>query len=252
MSIRENKLAEAVQREANWTSGHSCDHCPIGHYCLPLELPAEQAAVLSKIMYVSRALDAGQSLVHAGDPLDALYAVRAGCLKSVSVDENGNEQIIGFHLPSELIGLDAIYSGFHSADVKTVTIGKVCVFPYRPLLSLASRSPELMQNWLRIFSKNLLDQYAHGVDNTADQRLAGFLLRVSLRLPMRGELNDRFLLPMSRIDIARHLRLANGTLSRMIARLQDAGMIRVDDRLVEIVDFDKLKRAAGALANVTL
>ncbi len=252
MSTRQDKIAEAVLQDANWVSTHGCDQCPIGQYCLPLDLAPAQAAALNKIRYLSRALEAGQSLVHSGDRLQAIYAVRAGCLKSVRVDEEGNEQIIDFHLPSELIGLDAIYSGIHTADVVTVTMAKVCIFPYQALLSLASRHPDLMQGWLRLFSKNLLGQYAHGVDNTADQRLAGFLLRIALRLPQRGELNERFLLPMSRIEIARHLRVANGTLSRMIARLQAQGMVRVDDRMVEILDFDKLKRAAGALASVTL
>ncbi len=252
MSIRQNKLTESVLREPNWESQHGCDVCPVGQFCLPAGLPLDDCVALNKLMYVSRAQEAGRPLVHAGDPLQALYAVRAGCFKSVSVDPDGNERVVDFHLPSELIGLDAIYSGSHLSEVIAVTVGKVCIFPYKSLLDLASSSPELLNSWLKSFSKNLLAQLAHGVDNTADQRLAGFLLRLSLRLPMRGELNDRFLLPMSRIDLASHLRVANGTLSRVIARLQGEGMIRVDDRLVEIVDFDSLRRAAGVLADISL
>ncbi len=252
MSIRQNRLTESVLREPNWASQHGCETCQIGKFCLPLDLPKDDCAALDRLMYVSRAQDAGRPLVHAGDPLRAIYAVRAGCFKSVSVDPDGNERVVDFHLPSELIGLDAIYAGTHPSDVVAVTVGKVCVFPYKALIGLATRNPKLLNSWLRSFSKNLLGQQAQGVDGAADQRFAGFLLRLSWRLPLRGELNDRFLLPMSRIDLASHLRVANGTLSRMIGHLQNAGMIRVDDRLVEIVDFDSLRRAAGAAADISL
>lgn len=224
----------------------------MAEFCLPLGLTCEEGAAIEGIMHVSRALAAGQALVHAGEPMRALYAVRAGCFKTTMLDQEGNERVVEFHLPSELIGLDAIYSGVHPSDISAVSIGKLCVFPYDSLMKLAAKSPHLIENLMKLLSKNLLMHFAYGVDNTADQRLAGFLLRLSLRMPQRGEANDRFLLPMRRVDIASHLRVANGTLSRLIAALQEKDLVRIDDRLVEIVDFEGLQQAAGPLADIVL
>ncbi len=252
MSSTKNKLRAAVLQDSNWHSEHGCGECPISEYCLPLGLSCADSESLGRLMQVSRPLECGQPLIHAGDPLRALYAVRAGCFKTTAVDLDGNERVVDFHLPSELIGLDAIFTGVHPSDVTAVTMGKLCIFPYRALLNLAGQTPGLLDSLLKLFSKNLLAQLAHTVDNTADQRLAGFLLRLSLRLPRRGEINDRFLLPMSRTDIASHLRVATGTLSRMIASLQDRDLVRVEDRLVEIIDVEGLQASAGPLAEIIL
>lgn len=223
---------------------HSCSACPVGDYCLPRGLRPADAERLDQVMRIGRPLQPKQYLFHAGEPLKAIYAVRHGAFKSVLVDCDGNEQVVGFHVHSELFGLDAIFSGVHQCSAVALTAANVCVFPYKALIELSTDVVALAEQLLRLLSKDLITNIGIAGDYLADERLAAFLLSLAQRMPPRGELSRRYSLPMPRADIASYLRLAGETLSRALARFQQLGLIDLKNRTVTITDLDGLRQRA--------
>lgn len=223
---------------------HRCSRCPRGQFCLPLDLNAREAELLDQVMRIGRTMQTKQYLFHAGEPLKAVYAVRTGAFKSAAIDCDGYEQVTSFHVPSELFGLDGVFSGIHQCSATALTVSSVCVFPHKPLMELAARSSTLMERLLRLMGKELNGNMAAIGDYTAEERLAAFLLGLALRVHPRGELSMRVVLPMARADIANYLRLAGETLSRALSRFQDQNLIALDHRVMHILDLDGLQYLA--------
>lgn len=195
-------------------------------------------------MRVSRTIYPGQHLFRAGDTLQAIYAVRSGSFKTMRIDCDGYEHVVGFHLPSELIGLDAIYAGVHPGNAIALSAGTVCIFPYDALVRMAAEAGTLTERLLRLFSRQMAGNPMAAGDYTAEESLAAFMLMLSQRMHPRGEAATRLLLPMSRADIANHLRLAGATLSRCLARLQARGLIRLEQRVLYLDDVNGLRQLA--------
>lgn len=223
---------------------HRCADCPVGEFCLPLGLSPSELEGLDKIMRVSHSLPARQRLFRAGEPLTAIYAVRGGAFKATAVDCDGYEQVVGFHLPTELLGLDGIYSGIHHCDAVAVGASRVCIFPYSQLMSLAADAGALTRRLLQLLSKEIVSRMAVSGDYSADERLAAFLLGLCRRLPPRDQPKTRLVFPMLLADIANHLGLAGATLSRVLARFQDRELIRIENRVVHITDPASLRSLA--------
>jgi CRP/FNR family transcriptional regulator len=243
------QLAQA--RRVPDTNPH-CGNCPLGTYCLPLGLTQAEISRLERIMRVSRVLPARQRLYYAGEPLKALHVVRSGAFKTAAIDCDGHEQVVGFHLPGELLGLDGIHSGIHRCDAIALGTSRVCVFPFPQLMGLASDVSSLLERLVRLLGKDIAGTMAAIGDYTADERLAAFLLGISLRLPPRGEPKTEFALPMLLTDVANHLRLAGATLSRTLARLEKRGLIRVECRKLRLTDLAGLQDLARRVPDISL
>lgn len=184
---------------------------------------------------------AGKALFEAGEHATAIYTVRAGCLKSFTVDEDGNERVRGFFLPGDFIGLDAMGSDHYPATVVAVVPSQVCRMPIAQVHRLAAQSPALMQRLLDRTSRELAQALTLAGDYTAEQRLAAFLLSMQQRL---GGQSASVRLPMTRRDIANYLRLATETVCRVLTRFEKQGRIRSDSKTVQVVN----DRALRALA----
>ena len=224
-----------------------CSTCSLSRLCVPMGLAEADVEQLDNIVQQGRPLRAGEHLFRANDPFNAIYAVRSGCFKSYIVDSEGHEQVLGFHLPGELLGLDAIYPEHHRCSAVALDTGSVCTLPYSQLTQLAARVPGLQSQIFRLLSKDISNYVELAADHTADERLAGFLLSLSARFRRRGYSATRFRLIMPRRDIANYLRLATETISRVLARFQHNGLIQVERRDVELLDLDGLRRTAGSL-----
>jgi CRP/FNR family transcriptional regulator len=201
------------------------------------ELGRWNAAVEATLSLAS----AGKTLVEAGMPATAIYAVRAGCLKSFTVDADGTERVRGFYLPGDLIGLDALGADSFPATIVAVTPSQVCKISATAIRKLMVESPFVARRLLDRTSAELAHALTMAGDYTAEQRLAAFLLSMRRRLGAdTGELK----LPMTRRDIANYLRLATETVCRVLARLESAGQIRSASKVVRLVDDRALRATA--------
>lgn len=225
----------------------SCSHCSLQQLCLPAGIGPEELRRLDDIVRRRRPVERGERLFHLGDPLTAVYVARDGAFKTVSVSESGEEQIIGFHLAGELVGLDALGAGEHRCEAVALTTANVCEVPFDQLASVASQVPGLQQQLLRVIGQSVGRDHDHVgilVRRQAGERIALFLHGLSERYRHIGQSPTQFKLPMSREDIARFLGLALETVSRGFTRLQDDGVIDVFGRKVDILNADELRRIA--------
>jgi CRP/FNR family transcriptional regulator len=210
----------------------ACALCPAGPRCLTAGLPeAEMQRWASALIPHLPLAQAGKSLYAAGADADAVYVVRAGCIKTYTVDEAGNERVRGFFFPGDIIGLDAIGVGRHSANAATVVPSQVCRISKGQLQGLTQQAPALARNLLERVARDLRLALALSGDYSAEQRVAAFLLHVRERLD--GE-SPTLRLPMSRRDIANYLRLATETVCRVLTRFEQKGWITSADKRISL------------------
>lgn len=224
-----------------------CAQCTLQELCLPAGVSRDELQQLDDIVKRKRPVEAGERLFRQGDSMGAVFVARDGAFKTVLVNEDGDEQVIGFHLPGELIGLDALGTGEHRCEAVALTRANVCEVPFNDLSGVAARVPGLQRQLMRIIGQSVGRDQDHReilVRRQANERIALFLHGLSERLQKIGEPGDRLKLPMSREDIARFLGLALETVSRGFTRLQEDGVISVYGRKIEILDMDELQRLA--------
>lgn len=222
----------------------ACSQCTLGDLCLPRGLSPDETERFEKIVSRSRPIQPGEHLYRAGDSFRSISSVRTGCFKSYVIDHEGQEQVLGFHLPGEIIGLDAIHSSEHVANVVALDTSAVCGLTFDNVSSMARLMPGLQSELFRVMSHRIGELETIAGDLSADERIAIFLLSLSERFSRRGYSDREFILAMSRRDIASYLRLATETVSRVLARFQKAGMLKVDRKQVRIQDMERLKASA--------
>ncbi len=221
-----------------------CEVCNVASIILP-EFPTEEELRLFESMVTHcYPVHRGEYLFHGGDAFKSLYAIKSGSIKTYTRKEAGNDQITGFYLSGELIGLDAIEEGMHHCSAKALETSAVCEIPFDRLEALSSSIPDLQRQMYRLFSKeihqdtNLLTLLG---SKNAEERLAGFLLDFSSRFRKRGFSSTDFYLSMSRNDIGSYLGLAVETVSRLFTRFHDEGILHVERKHVQLKDMDRLK-----------
>ncbi len=187
-------------------------------------------------------LHGGDHLFRQGDGFSSLYAVRSGCVKSYVDSETGEEQVLGFHLPGELVGLDAIYSGKHQCSALALDTAMVCRLPFNELSRMTREIPNLQRQLFRLMSRDLETSHSLSGNHTVEERMAAFLLGFGERMRARGFSATHFVLPMSRQDIASYLRLATETVSRALTRFERQGLIEVTRREIRLIDAGGLEQ----------
>ncbi len=229
-----------------------CAQCSMHQLCLPAGLDADELGKLDNIVRRRRRVERGERLYRTGDPLSAIYVAREGAFKTISVSEEGEEQVVGFHLPGELIGLDALGTGAHRCEAVALAASNACEVPFDQLAAVSSQLPSLQQQLLRVIGQSAdrrQDHLAMLLRRQAGERIALFLHSLIERYSNIGQSGSRFKLPMSREEIARYLGLALETVSRGFSRLEDDGVIEVVGRNVEILDLAELGRLAHDAEN---
>lgn len=229
----------------------ACRSCSLHELCLPLGVDDADLDQLERIVQRSRPLARGTHLFREGGRFSAIYVARSGSLKSSTIAPDGSEQIVAFHLPGELVGLDGLTEGVHLASAVTLDMVSVCELPFERLEEAARAVPALQHQLMRLMSREISrreQQLLALGQQGPERRLAALLLSLSTRFSQRGYSATRFLLPMSRLDIANYLGLAAETVSRLLRRLQDGKVLAVDGRAVEILDLPGLHVLAGVAA----
>jgi CRP/FNR family transcriptional regulator, anaerobic regulatory protein len=190
---------------------------------------------------------AGDHLFREGDPFNAIAAVRAGTVKTYVIDAAGREQVQGFFLPGEVIGLNAIHADRYPCNAIALDTVTLCRFSFPMMALLATKMPGLQAHLFRLLSQDIGKAALLAGDYTADERMAAFLVGLSRRYAQRGFSPNRFALTMARTDIANYLRLAAETVSRVLRRFQDEGLVRVERREIELIERDKIEAMARAV-----
>jgi CRP/FNR family transcriptional regulator len=226
----------------------ACKGCSLRELCLPLGLDEADLSSLTEIIKRTRNLKKNDYLYRIGDKLQSLYAIKSGSIKSLELAQDGYIQITGFHLPGELLGVDAISDERHPCDAVALEPVQVCEIPLDRLENLAQEIPGLQKQLLRIMSKEIVKEQGQLMmlgKMTADARLATCLLSLSDRFKSLGLPAEQFRLSMSRQDLGDYLGLALETVSRLFSRFQENEVIKVEGRLVQILNFSKLQSVAG-------
>ena len=221
-----------------------CSTCVFGRVCLPNRVRKSDLAQLHCLVDHVGPYQAGNHIFRVGDRFNVIYAVRSGMIKTRFHDESGREQVLGFHIAGEMIGLDAIHPAKYPCDAIALDVVEVCRFSFPALATLAQRIPGVQNELFKLLSKDIGNAAAMAGDYSADERLAAFLIGLSRRCGQLSYPADTLHLAMSRSDIANYLRLAAETVSRVLRRFQEQGLIHVDGRDVAIAEPTELSTIA--------
>ncbi len=223
----------------------ACSNCNLRELCLPVGLSHPQLEQLDSLVATRRAVKRGDALFHAGEAFRSLYAVRTGFFKTCVSSEDGREQVTGFQMAGELLGLDGISSDRHVCDAIALEDAQVCVIPYSQLEELSREFTDLQHQFHKIMSREIVrDQ---GVmlllgSMRAEERLAAFLLNLTQRLHARGFSASALVLRMTREEIASYLGLNLETVSRTFSKFQDDGLLEVKQRDIRILNDEGLRK----------
>ncbi|MFN0317166.1 MAG: helix-turn-helix domain-containing protein [Burkholderiales bacterium] len=225
-----------------------CAHCPSSAQCW-----SAGGETKTGFRFARRRVKRGQTLYRMGEPFHSLYSVRSGTLKSRTLLEDGRDQVTGFHMNGELLGIDGIGSQLYQTDCIALEDSEVCILPYEQVLSMAHSQPQMMSGLYRTMSQEIVREQGLMAllgSMQADERVAAFLLNLSLRLQERGFSAACFLLRMTREEIGSYLGLKLETVSRVFSRLQAAGHIKVEsNRQITILNAAGLKNFSAANAS---
>jgi len=221
-----------------------CLLCPINN-CLGRKGNADAANTWASILGPRASLMPGESLLFSlGDAQRGLYSVRAGCIKTYTIDADGNERIRGFHLPGDLIGLDALGSGRMQSSAAAVEPSQVCVAPIGQVQELIGKQPEIARRLMEQTCRELTLALAMSGDYSAEQRVAAFLIYLNERLHSPSGL---LRLPMSQRDIGNYLRLAPETVCRIIKGFAKKGWLRAEEKGLRLLSHPGMYALAEAV-----
>ncbi|TVP87570.1 MAG: fumarate/nitrate reduction transcriptional regulator Fnr [Pseudomonadaceae bacterium] len=215
-----------------------CNECSLVALCMPRELTDAELIKVDQIVTRGRTLHAGEALFRQGDPALSIYSLRSGALKSTAVSDKGQEQVTAFHLPGEMVGLSASEGDAYPVTTLALDTSAVCEVSFARLDNLSAYMPTLRRHFLRLMSREIRDSQQMMLllsKKTAEQRMATLLLDLSARYRTRGYSATSFRLSMSRHDIADYLGLAVETVSRVLTRFAQAGLIAVDGKQIDFL-----------------
>ena len=226
----------------------SCANCSLRELCIPQGMTDEELKLVDQIIERKKPVHKNDYLFRAGDINRSLYAVLSGSVKTLVDNPNGEEQIVGFHLPGELLGMDGFSGDAHTCSAVALETSSVCEFPLESLDKVCHDVPSIQYAMRRIMGKEVSKDHAMLLllgRMSAEEKLASFLISLSKRMAQRHWKPTEFNLTMPRQDIANYLGLAVETVSRLFAHLQEVEIIEVDRRRINICDMDRLRSIIG-------
>lgn len=228
-----------------------CSTCSLHKLCLPTGLGDAETERLGKIIGRRRRIPRDGHLYRMNDPFAKLYAIRVGHFKTFQINAAGEQQITGFQMPGELLGMDAIGANRHHCGAVALEDSEVCEIPFAELEELFVEMPTLLRHFHRLMSQEIArEQNAMLLlgGMRAEQRLAVFLLNMGARYAARGYSSSNFQLRMMREEIGNYLGLTIESISRLLTKFKKGGFVKVSNREIEILDPVRLKEmAAGSM-----
>jgi CRP/FNR family transcriptional regulator len=216
--------------------------------CLPIGLDRDALRQLDELVTKRLRLKKGEVLYRAGDPFTALFAIRMGSCKTTVLAEDGREQVAGYHMLGDVIGMDGIGTERHGCQAVALEDTECCVLPFDELGDLTRSVAPLQRNLYRALSTEIGRSQSAMLllgSMRAEERLAAFLLNLSQRYRERGYSSTEFVLRMTREEIGSYLGLKLETVSRLFSRFHQEGLIQVQGRSVKLLDIAALKQLLG-------
>jgi len=220
-----------------------CSSCSMHSICMPAQLTPAERARLDTIVCSTRLIRRDEYLYHAGDAFASIYAVRTGCFKTIVMHRDGHEQVTGFHIAGEPLGLDGVWSDEHNCDAIALEESTVCVIPFHLLEEMCHDVKSMQQHVHRMMSGEIVRESGLMMllgTMSAEQRVAAFLMNLSTRMRARGYSAAKFNLRMTREEIGSYLGLKLETVSRMFSKLQKQGLVDTNGKQITILDGEKL------------
>lgn len=222
----------------------SCTSCSLYELCLPFGMRLDDVELLDKIT-ANRKCRRGERLYHSGEPFHSLYVIKSGFFKVFDLDEEGKEKIVGFYMPGEILGMEAINKNRFHYNAVAMEDAAVCETPFGALEKLSHTIPALSHQLHKLMSREIMQEHEHILllgAMRAPQRVAAFLLNLSRRFAARGYSPTHFYLRMTREEIGNYLGLTLETISRLFAKFHEDGLINVHSRDIEIRDLTGLQK----------
>lgn len=221
-----------------------CSNCAMRNICMPPGLDADAYEQLETVICTSKRVRRGENLYRSGAPFQSIYAVRVGSFKTVVTHSDGREQVIGFDLAGDALGLDGVFTEQHTCDAVALEDSVVCIIPFH-LLEMLCREVGLMQRHVhKMMSGEIVRESGLMMllgNMRADERIAAFLLNISQRMKVRGYSSTEFNLRMTRDELGSYLGMKLETVSRTFSRFQREALIDARGRQVKILDMERLK-----------
>lgn len=227
----------------------ACSNCNLRELCMPVGLNADELNRIDELVATRRRIKRGTALFHNGDAFTSLYAIRTGFFKTCVTTEEGLDQVTGFQMAGEIIGLDGIVNDHHTCDAIALEDAEICVLPFDRIEELSREVNALQHHVHKIMSREIVRE--HGVmlllgSMRAEERLAVFLLNLVQRLHARGFSQSELVLRMTREEIGSYLGLKLETVSRTFSKFAEDGIVEVKQRHIQINDIDALKQVVNS------
>jgi CRP/FNR family transcriptional regulator len=225
-----------------------CSTCSMRELCLPVGLERDALRQLDELVTSRVRLKKGDTLYRPGNPFTALYAIRLGSCKTTVLAEDGREQVAGYHMLGDVIGMDGISAGHHGCQAVALEDSEYCVLPFDELENLVRSVAPLQRNLHQFLSREIFRNHSVMLQlgsMRAEERVAAFLVNLSQRYHERGYSSTEFVLRMTREEIGSYLGLKLETVSRLFSRFQQEGLIQVQGRSVKLLDLSALKQLLG-------
>jgi CRP/FNR family transcriptional regulator len=221
----------------------SCSNCSLDNICLPRGLSQKEIDNISKVVKARKTLQRGDFLYREGDNFKGILAIKSGSAKLIANDNHGNEHILNILLPGELLGFDGLSSEKHGCAAIALETMTFCILPADSMEALFQNLPSLTRELFKHSGEKMLEDKNQLVisKRPAEERLAYFLISLSERLKRRGFSSSEFKLSLTRQEIGNHLGLALETVSRLLKKFQDEGLIVVQNRFIQIKNLSSLK-----------
>ncbi len=246
--------SEPMQQKSNSfiQKSISCDSCSLNNVCIPNGLSEDEITQLEISVDKTVKIKKKEALYNAMDEVNGIYAIKSGAIKTSISNADGQEQVLEFHLPGDMLGFDAFNSGIHSCDAVALEDTLLCKIEMEDFHDLCGRLPGIRKEMMHQVGKEIAHNQSLllslGQQQT-DERLATFLLEMSAHFQSRGFSGKEFVIPMPRQDLSNYLGMAVETLSRIISRMTDEGLVEIDRRLVIISNMEKLEALAHSSCN---
>ena len=227
----------------------TCSNCNLRELCMPVGLNEQQLQRIDDIVATRRKVKRGATLFRNGEAFTSLYAIRTGFFKTCVATEDGRDQVTGFQMAGEIIGLDGIVHDHHTCDAIALEDAEVCVMPFDGLEEISREVTALQSHVHKVMSREIVREHSVMLllgSMRAEERLAAFILNLVQRLHARGFSSQELVLRMTREEIGSYLGLKLETVSRTFSKFVEEGMVEVKQRHVRILDTSALQRLVNS------
>lgn len=227
----------------------ACSNCNLRELCMPMGLSDQDLDRIDQLVAVRKKIKKGEFLFHSGSPFKSIYAIRTGFFKTSVTTEDGRDQVSGFQMAGEIIGLDGIVNDHHACDAIALEDAEVCVMPFENIEQLSLEVKSLQHHVHKMMSREIVRENSVILllgSMKAEERLAAFLLNLVQRLHARGFSQTELVLRMTREEIGSFLGLKLETVSRAFSKFAEDGIIDVKQRNLKIMKPDVLKQIVNS------